>query len=197
MTEQPDRLAQPDEPQPPVQPQRPVQPQQPDEPQPPAQPGPLDARASIVVPTHPGLAFARFTAIAEWWRRGTRHWNHPRHGIRLDLEPGTGGRLVEVYGRSGCFEIGRVAEWLPGERLVTGWREETWPEDAVTRLDVGFESRDEAGAEHTRVAVRQTGWESVPEGAARSRDYAAAWAELLGDYAAFAARTDYHPGSGD
>jgi uncharacterized protein YndB with AHSA1/START domain len=141
------------------------------------------AAASVEVPCDPGTAFQIFTAdIGTWWQRGTRYWNDAGRGQELRLEPGVGGRLVEVYDpRTGAgFEIGRVLVWEPGKRLVFTWRQDDWKPDEFTEVEVRFEP---AGT-GTRVTVEHRGWDRVPSaGPGLSAGYGHGWAELLGFYA--------------
>jgi uncharacterized protein YndB with AHSA1/START domain len=133
------------------------------------------AVTSTTVAADPHTAFEVFTGgIARWWRRGTHYWNDPGRGLRVEFEPGVGGRFLEVYD-DGAFEIGRVTAWEPGERLGFTWREATWDATAATTVDVRFEAVDGG----TRVTVRHGGWD-----AAGQRDsagnYSHGWVELLG-----------------
>jgi uncharacterized protein YndB with AHSA1/START domain len=56
------------------------------------------------------------------------------------------------------FEIGRILDWSPPDRLVFGWRQASFAPDQDTRVEVRFE----AVGEETRVTVEHTGWDSVP-----------------------------------
>jgi hypothetical protein len=84
-----------------------------------------EARAEIVVDATPEQAFSIFTdEIGLWWRRHTPYWNDAERGLYVRIEPGVGGRFLEVYDpdtESG-FEAGRVTAWEPGARLgFTCW----------------------------------------------------------------------------
>jgi hypothetical protein len=49
--------------------------------------------------------------------------------FRVRIEPGVGGRLIEVYDLdtgAGC-EAGRVSIWEPGHRLGLTWTQLGWP----------------------------------------------------------------------
>jgi hypothetical protein len=79
------------------------------------------ARAEVVVDAPPDVAFRLFTQeISLWWRTGTPYWNDPDRGLYLHIEPGVGGRWIEVYDADtgSGYEVGRVTVWRPGERLA-------------------------------------------------------------------------------
>jgi uncharacterized protein YndB with AHSA1/START domain len=142
------------------------------------------AIASMTVPLNPADAFRVFTAdIGAWWHRGSDYWNDADRGLRVEIEPGIDGRILEIYdeSKSDAFEIGRVTVWRPGERLVVTWRERGWEPGIQTDIDVTFEPI----AAGTRVTVHHLGLGR----ANRSRDdYSQGWAELLGWFAAEASR---------
>lgn len=133
------------------------------------------ATTSIRVAAPPAVAFRVFTEqIGNWWRRGTHYWNDAARGLRLEFEPGVGGRLLEVYD-DGAYEIGRVTAWEPAELLGFTWREASWEPEAFTTVDVRF---DADGDDATLVTVRHGGWDT-----AGHRDslggYSSGWVELL------------------
>src|ERR1700760_3151325 len=78
------------------------------------------ARAEVTVPASPDETFAMFTDdIGLWWRRDTEYWNDRRRGLSIRIEPGVGGRFIEVYDLDAGtgMEVGRVTAWEPGHRL--------------------------------------------------------------------------------
>lgn len=101
---------------------------------------------SVEVEVDQATAFKVFTEeFNEWWGNGPIDaWDSSRV-IEHRIEPGRGGRLLEVY-ESGELELGRIAIWDPPERL--SW---TSSVDDV-RIDVTFE----AVTEHTTL-VRVVG----------------------------------------
>jgi uncharacterized protein YndB with AHSA1/START domain len=138
------------------------------------------AEASITVAASPDEAFRAFTSdIGTWWRTGTYYWNDSERGLRVELEPGIGGRFREIYDETTDegYEIGRVTTWLPGERLSLTWREEGWDPDLATDVEVTFEPV----ASGTRVTVRHSGWERID---GHGEGYTEGWAELLSWFAA-------------
>jgi len=143
---------------------------------------PAIATASVEVPCAPEVAFQLFTAeIGRWWKRGTNYWNDADKGQELRLEPGVGGRLVEVYDpeTGDGFEVGRVLAWEPGRRLVFTWRQAGWEPSESTEVEVRFEA---AGA-GTRVTVEHGGWERVRSASPGLSDgYSHGWGELLHFY---------------
>lgn len=143
--------------------------------------GSVVARAEVVVDATPDAAFRIFTdEIGLWWRTGTRYWNDPERGLYLRIEPGVGGRWIEVYdAETGTgFEVGRVTEWRPGERLGLTWTQSAWPPGRPTDITVTFAP---AGDAATRVAIVHSGFERLGPGAAEAgAGYEAGWADVLG-----------------
>ena len=141
------------------------------------------AEAEIVVDVTPDQAFRIFTdEIPFWWRRSTPYWNDAERGLYVRIEPGVGGRFVEVYDAEtdAGFEVGRVTAWEPGERLAVTWTQVGWPDGVSTDVEVTFEP---AGA-GTRVRIAQTGFEHVGAGAEEFRaGYQSGWSEILGWFA--------------
>jgi len=144
------------------------------------------ARAEVVVPATPDDAFRLFTEdIGLWWRRGTPYWNDAERAVDLRIEPGVGGRFVEVHdGEAGTgFEVGRVTAWEPGRRLGVTWTQTGW-DGVATDVEITFE----ATSDGTRVRLAHTGFERVPDGARAVAGYDAGWNEILGWYAGAAQR---------
>lgn len=114
---------------------------------------------SVRVPAAPDEAFDVFTReIGLWWQpNGLFHFTPRSPGV-VSFEGGEGGRFVETLPDGRIFEIGRIAVWIPGERLVFGWRQATFTKNQATEVEVRFES---VGNE-TRVTVEHRGWDSVP-----------------------------------
>lgn len=105
---------------------------------------------SVEVDVDSATAFAAFTDDFEhWWGNGPIDaWDSSRVVTRR-IEPGVGGRLLEVYADDE-LELGRISVWEPGARL-------TWTSsvDDVT-IDVTFEALD-AGRTRVRVDGTATG----------------------------------------
>jgi uncharacterized protein YndB with AHSA1/START domain len=141
------------------------------------------ARAEVVVDATPDQAFRVFTdEIGFWWRRNTHYWNDPERGLLVRIEPGVGGRFVEVHDpdEGTGFEIGRVTAWEPGRRLGLTWTQAGWPDDVTTDVEVTF---DPVG-DGTLVRLAHTGFERVGAAAAEARaGYEGGWRELLGWFA--------------
>lgn len=148
------------------------------------------------VAVEPDEAFLIFTReIDAWWRRG------PRFRVGFDrksvmrIEPGVGGRLLEIYDELGddVFEIGRVRVWEPGARLVFDWRAQNFLPGQITEVEIRFEP-DSGG---TRVTLEHRGWEAIPpehparhglSGSAFSSMIGVFWSDLLLSARAHAAR---------
>jgi len=77
--------------------------------------------SSVEVPVEPAVAFEAFTAEVDlWWVRGPiNHWDGGRM-LALRIEPGVGGRVLEVYQEDpeDAHELARVTAWEPGQRLA-------------------------------------------------------------------------------
>lgn len=118
---------------------------------------------SIRVPCSPVQAFEVFTEeIGEWWSDNQLFRFTPRSPGRLAFEPpkeGFSGRLVEQLPNGKTFEVGPIQVWLPGERLVVGWRQATFGPEHATEVEVRFE----AVGRETRVIVEHRGWDSLPQ----------------------------------
>lgn len=140
------------------------------------------ARAEVAVDASPDEAFELFTGdIGLWWRRGTPYWNDRERGLSVRIEPGVGGRFIEVYDLdSGSgMEVGRVTAWEPGRRLALTWTQVGWPQGSSTELEVTFEP----AAEGTLVRLEHRGFERVPGAIDFITGYDAGWKEVLGWFA--------------
>ena len=105
--------------------------------------------SSVEVDTDPKTAFSVFTEELDcWWIQGPINFFDASRAYFMRVEPGVGGRIVEVYdGTTGeGKEVARITEWEPGERLA--WQSGV---DDVS-IEVTFAS---AGA-GTRVEVKAT-----------------------------------------
>jgi uncharacterized protein YndB with AHSA1/START domain len=137
------------------------------------------ATAEVTVDASPEDAFRIFTEeIGIWWRRNTPYWNDSERGLSVRIEPGVGGRFIEVYdldSESG-FEVGRVTAWEPGMRLALTWTQVGWPKGAATDLEITFESQ----GENTLVRLEQTGFERVGTATEDLREaYSGGWKQVL------------------
>lgn len=115
---------------------------------------------SLRVDATPEQAFNVFTQeIAAWWRPNGLFQLTPRGDGVLSFEPGENGRLITTLPSGKVFEIGRIATWLPGERLAFTWRQGTFAPDQQTHVEVRFEPVDGG----TRVTVEHRGWDTIPQ----------------------------------
>jgi uncharacterized protein YndB with AHSA1/START domain len=140
------------------------------------------ARAEVTVEATPEEAFRIFTEeIGLWWRRDTPYWNDRERGLSVRIEPGEGGRFIEVYDleTGSGMEVGRVTAWEPGRRLALTWTQVGWPDGTSTDLEITFEPAESA----TRVRLEHTGFERMPGGLDFMAGYASGWKEVLGWYA--------------
>jgi uncharacterized protein YndB with AHSA1/START domain len=141
------------------------------------------ATAEVHVAATPEEAFRIFTdEIGLWWRRGTRYWNDAERGLSVRIEPGVGGRFLEVYDldTGTGYEVGRVTAWEPSRRFAMTWTQVGWPEGVATDIEVRFEPDGDG----TVVRLVQTGFERVgPEAADFRAGYSMGWQEVLGWFA--------------
>lgn len=119
---------------------------------------------SLRIAVTPREAFDAFTGeIGQWWVDNPLFRLTPRSPGVMEFEPpdatGKGGRLVERLPTGKTFEVGDVRVWLPGEKLVVGWRQASFGPDHATEVEIRFEP---VGTE-TRVTVEHRGWDSVPQ----------------------------------
>jgi uncharacterized glyoxalase superfamily protein PhnB len=102
--------------------------------------------ASVKVAVEPLEAFRAFTDdIDSWWVRGPINFFDSGRAVAMRIEPGVGGRVLEVYDDD-ALELGRITVWEPGERLAY----ESLVDD--TEVDVRFEVAEDG----TEVRVTQT-----------------------------------------
>jgi uncharacterized glyoxalase superfamily protein PhnB len=112
------------------------------------------ASAAVDVAVEPMSAFTAFTdEIDSWWVRGPINFFDSGRAVAMRIEPGVGGRVLEVYDdvRDDALELGRITVWEPGAQLTY----RSLVDD--TEIDVRFEAV-EGG---TRVRVTQR---LLPEG---------------------------------
>ncbi len=133
---------------------------------------------TIEVAVDPATAFAIFTEeIDRWWRPGAINWNHSDRAVGIRIEPGVGGRWLELEADSeDGFECGRITAWEPGERFVLEYRDAGHTIDG-TEVEVRFDPV----ADGTRVTLEHRGWEAVAAEvrAARRNGKRAGWANIL------------------
>ena len=106
------------------------------------------AAASVEVPVDPPTAFRVFTEeIDLWWVRGAINFFDGARAVGMRIEPGVGGRVLEVYddATGDALELARITVWRPGELLVyQGVVDDTEVEVRFDEVPAG-----------TRVSVRQ------------------------------------------
>jgi hypothetical protein len=144
---------------------------------------PTDAvTATVEVAVDPATAFEIFTEeIDRWWKPGPINWYDPYRAVGKRIEPGVGGRWLEVYDdiTGDVLEVGRITVWEPGVRLVLLYHDGGHELDG-TEVEVRFEAV-EGG---TRVTLEHRGWDRVASDiATRSREGKRwGWANILGWY---------------
>ncbi|MEV0289855.1 MULTISPECIES: VOC family protein [unclassified Kribbella] len=106
------------------------------------------ASASVEVATDPQSAFRIFTEeIDLWWVRGPINFWDSARATAMQIEPGVGGRILEVYSLpDDVLELGTITDWEPGALMA--YRSSV--DDTETRIT--FDELDGG----TRVTVVQT-----------------------------------------
>lgn len=113
---------------------------------------------SLRVKATPEEAFDVFTQeIGAWWQPNGLFQLTPRGDGVLSFESQEG--LITTLPNGKIFEIGRVTEWTPGERLAFTWRQATFTPEQQTEVTVRFEPV----GEETRVTVEHRGWDAIPQ----------------------------------
>jgi uncharacterized glyoxalase superfamily protein PhnB len=105
--------------------------------------------SQVTVAIDPDTAFAIFTdEIDLWWVRGPINFHDAARAIGMRIEPGAGGRLLELYtaDASDALELGRITTWQPGSLLA-------WDSSVD---DVKVQVRFEPAAGGTSVTVTAT-----------------------------------------
>jgi len=89
--------------------------------------------ASVDVSLDPATAFEVFTEeIGRWWRPGPQNWNNRFRAVGIRIEPGVGGRWLEVHDDpEGVFECGRITVWEPPSRFVFLYQDVGTPPSAT------------------------------------------------------------------
>ena len=142
-------------------------------------PSSMNVIVTIEVGVDPATAFAIFTEeIGRWWRPGPINWNDNRRAVGIRIEPGVGGRWIEVTDAETGegFEAGRMTIWEPGTRLAFSYRDAGHVIDG-TEVEIRFEPV-EGG---TRVTLEHRGWEHVAHEVAANarRGKRMGWAHIL------------------
>jgi uncharacterized protein YndB with AHSA1/START domain len=115
---------------------------------------------ALRVPADPARAFEAFTSeIAAWWQPNQLFQITSKGDGELAFEPGVGGRLITRLADGETFEIGRIAAWEPGKRLVFTWRHASFSPEQSTEVEVTFEP----AGEETRVSIEHRAWDTIPQ----------------------------------
>ena len=137
------------------------------------------ARAHIVVPLSPAVAFEKFRHdISRWWPREYTYSGDCMED--LYMEGRKGGVLWERGPEGFRVDLGRVMRWVPPDKMILRWhispshRPEPNPErasmveirfvpdgDAGTRIEVehsDFSNHGPTGAEYASRMGSETGW---------------------------------------
>ena len=100
--------------------------------------------SSVEVEVDPETAFLVFTEeLSCWWQQGPINFYDSTRAFEQRMEPGVGGRLLEVYDDATGeeLEIGRITSWQPGSLLAwTSWWTTCAPRSASRRAAPGRSS---------------------------------------------------------
>jgi uncharacterized glyoxalase superfamily protein PhnB len=139
--------------------------------------------SSVEVAVEPATAFAIFTEeVGCWWVQGPINFHDSSRAYGKRIEPGVGGRVVEVYDRAtgDGLELARITRWEPGERL--SWRSSI---DDV-EIDIHFTATGDGTGTVVRVEA------TVPAGGADAGG--TSWVRMTPDWlGAWVARRDHVP----
>jgi len=122
---------------------------------------PASVRVTIHVAVDAATAFDIFTTeIDTWYRRGPHNFVDPVRAIGIRIEPGVGGRMLEVYDNDTgeARQMATVTAWEPGARLVLH-------DASDTEIEVTFEAR----GDETKVTLEHRGLERLRPRAADSK----------------------------
>ena len=118
--------------------------------------------ATVDVAVDPDTAFEVFTAeIDAWYQRGPHSWRFPDRAVGVRIEPGVGGRVLEVHDAATGegFAFGEITVWEPGTRLVFTDLISSVPPDPITEVEVRF---DPLPPSSTRVTLEHRGLDLLP-----------------------------------
>lgn len=139
-------------------------------------------RIVVEVAVDPTTAFKIFTQeIGQWWRPGPLNWNDAASAVGVRIEPGPGGRWIEVHNRKTGEGVtqGRFLIWDLGSRLLFLYQDSGHALDG-TQVEIRFEPV-EGG---TRVSLEHRGWDRIaPEAVTRARNLKRwGWGNILNWY---------------
>ena len=125
----------------------------------------MDVSESVLVPAPQERVWSLIVEVegrARWWPH-------------LELDASSGGRMEERW--NDVVTTGEVLEVDPPRLLRLSWRDDGWP--STTEVELRLEP--EQGA--TRVTVRHSGWDRLPDAEALVADHRAGWRAHLDDLA--------------
>lgn len=129
---------------------------------------------TITVPCDTATAFRIFTFDMQKWWPLDRHSLSAMDGKAAQLvtvEPGVGGKLIEIAPDGTHHHWGSITVWQPGAHLAFSWHVGR-PETEATQVDIRFELT-EAG---TRVTLTHSDWQVLGDAAAETREgYNSGW----------------------
>ena len=136
---------------------------------------------SVDVNLDPAAAFEIFTGeIDRWWRPGAQNWNNRFRAVSIRIEPGAGGRWLEVLEEPAeLFECGWITAWEPPTRFAFVDRDVGHDIDG-TEVEVRFDPIEDG----TRVTLEHSGWEKLESGLAAHKQElkTMGWGHILGWY---------------
>ncbi|HLM64454.1 MAG TPA: SRPBCC domain-containing protein [Acidimicrobiales bacterium] len=115
---------------------------------------------AVEVAVDPATAFRVFTAdMGAWYKDTPYSWNDPDRAVGIRIEPGVGGRWIEVWDAATGegFTMGTITAWEAGRRLVMTYTSRRIP-DPVTEIEVRFDPVPGG----TRVTLEHRGFRNLP-----------------------------------
>jgi len=153
--------------------------------------GLANVRRTVDVEVDPADAFELFTEIDAWWRPGQHSFVDPARAVGVRMEPGPGGRWLEVWDAAtgSGYERGRILAWEPPRRMLFEYRDPRLPADPLTQIEVRFDPFPGG----TTVTLEHRGWDRLPPAVVARYVSSRIWGSLVSWYADYVARRSGGP----
>ncbi len=142
-------------------------------------------RKTLQLRASPNQAFARFAErFGDWWPRAQGHSVFGAESRTCQIEPFTGGRILELANDGREAQWGRITTWHPPHALHFTWHAGR-DESTAQRIEVTFTANDDG----TLVTLVHHDWHVPGSAAADTRNgYDRGWGHVLGTFGAHASR---------
>ena len=117
--------------------------------------------STVDVSIPPAVAFDVFAQeFGSWYRNGPYSWVDSSRAKGIRLEPGVGGRIVEIWddATGEGYAWGTITIWEPDVRFVFTYRNVNMPPSPLTTVEVRFEPKGTG----TCVTLEHSGWSKLP-----------------------------------